>query len=70
MGGRLQRERMRANARDLQRRFFPQKRECPNCKQILTAGESGHFVPPCFGDKGFFYCEKKVSSLTSSTDAQ
>lgn len=27
---------------------------CPNC------GEYGpHFVPPSFGDKGFFICEKK-----------
>ena len=27
---------------------------CPNC------GEKGpHFVPPSFGDKGFFICEKK-----------
>lgn len=28
---------------------------CSNC------GEYGsHFVPPCFGDAGFFICEKKV----------
>ena len=28
---------------------------CPNC------GEYGaHFVPPSFGDEGFFICEKKT----------
>ena len=31
---------------------------CPNCKQDLKIKE-GHFVPPCFGDKGFFICDKK-----------
>lgn len=29
-------------------------RPCSNC------GEKGpHFVPPCFGDPGFFICDKK-----------
>lgn len=38
---------------------IPEIRECPNCKAKLTRKESGHFVPPSFGDKGFFVCEKK-----------
>ena len=69
MGGRLHRERQRANARDLQRRFSLKKSYCPNCKELLVDG--GHFVPPCFGDRGFFYCDKKEvtdAAKTESTD--
>ena len=28
-------------------------RLCPNC-----GGSGPHFVPPCFGDSGFFICSK------------
>lgn len=31
--------------------------ECPNCGEKLDM--NGHFTPPCFGEKGFFMCEKK-----------
>ena len=27
--------------------------KCPNCGDP----KGGHFVPPCFGDEGFFICE-------------
>jgi hypothetical protein len=30
---------------------------CPNCLEPLKNNE-GHFVPPCFGDAGFFHCNK------------
>lgn len=30
-------------------------RVCRNC-----GGRGQHFVPPCFGDLGFFICEEKV----------
>lgn len=57
MGGRRQRERMRANARVLMRRFVAVER-CVNCGELLD--KNGHFAPPCFGDEGFFICTKKV----------
>lgn len=31
-------------------------RQCPHCK--LWHRDEGHFVPPSFGDSGFFICEK------------
>jgi hypothetical protein len=65
MGGRLHRERLRANARDLQRRFAPKKSYCPNCKELLVNG--GHFVPPSFGDPGIFICQKKEKANDVST---
>jgi hypothetical protein len=34
------------------------KRFCLNCGEDISNG--GHFVPPCFGDKGMFICEKKL----------
>lgn len=33
-------------------------RECSNCHVTLKHGESGHFVPPCLGDPGFFICDQ------------
>lgn len=32
------------------------KRKCMNCEEIVT---SGHFVPPSFGEEGFFICKTK-----------
>ena len=32
-------------------------RECPNCHRKLGPKESGHFVPPSFGDPGMFICD-------------
>ena len=33
-------------------------RICINCKERITGG---HFVPPSFGDPGFFICEGSES---------
>ena len=39
--------------------------KCPNC------GEEGpHFVPPCFGDPGFFHCKPKGKCLTCNGKGQ
>lgn len=39
--------------------------KCPNC------GEEGqHFVPPCFGDPGFFHCKPKDKCLTCDGKGQ
>jgi len=32
-------------------------RTCPNCKQVLGPKESGHLVPPSFGDPGIWICK-------------
>ena len=42
---------------------FVRKDRCPNCGQIRGEkwggdGQNGHFVPPCFGEPGFFVCEQ------------
>lgn len=38
--------------------FAPKKKfTCPNCLAVLEKGE-GHFFPPCFGEEGFFVCDK------------
>lgn len=47
-----QRRQNRATAEDLCRKL-PATRTCPNCKQPTP---DGHFVPPSFGDRGFFVC--------------
>lgn len=36
-------------------------RTCPNCGELL-AGRHGHFVPPSFGDEGFWICPAGVSN--------
>lgn len=41
--------------------FAPKKKfTCPNCQTVLEEGD-GHFVPPAFGDKGFFICKPAAS---------
>lgn len=47
-------------------KLFKVIRDCPNCGEKLEG--SGHFVPPCFGEKGFFICgvvdyESKVKEI-------
>lgn len=38
------------------RKHMPKKtRPCPNCGKPISDGE-GHFVPPAFGESGFFIC--------------
>jgi hypothetical protein len=37
------------------RRSLPPKNRCPNCKELT---HDGHYVPPNFGDEGFYICEK------------
>ncbi len=41
---------------------------CPNC-----GGDAAHFVPPCFGDEGFYSCQAKprpmVDDLLERADA-
>jgi hypothetical protein len=34
-------------------------RLCPNCGEDITI-KGGHFVPPSFGEKGFFVCERVI----------
>jgi len=36
------------------RKFGFPRGECPNCRE-----KGAHFVPPSFGDPGFFICESK-----------
>jgi len=41
------------------------KRKRPSVKvgRCLNCGEIGaHFVPPSLGEKGFFFCERKIGS--------
>lgn len=57
MGGRLEKKHTKWTIR---KRVLPPLRECPNCKKKFEKGDSGHFVPPSFGQKGFFYCEKNA----------
>lgn len=45
------------NYRKLMREVGP-KRECDHCKELMPYGD-GHFVPPSFGQPGFFMCERK-----------
>lgn len=35
---------------------------CINCGENISKG--GHYVPPCFGDPGFFYCKPKEKCMT------
>lgn len=62
MGGRIHRERLRANARMLNARFGLQKRYCPNCKELLTT--NGHYIHVSRwegfpeGVSGIWTCEK------------
>ena len=63
MGGRIHRERLRANARMLDLRFNINKRYCINCGELLTTG--GHYVHVSQwegypeGVFGIWTCEKK-----------
>ena len=48
---------MSKEQRGVTKRKDIKKRVCINC------GEEGpHFVPPCFGDPGFFHCKSKGES--------
>ena len=44
--------RERANRRKARSWHLYAKSKCPRC-----GGEGPHFVPPCFGDPGFFVCD-------------
>jgi hypothetical protein len=58
MGGRLDRERKRKHARELNRKYrLPAITHCPNCNKKFEKGDSGHFVPPGGGDSGMWACE-------------
>ena len=37
-------------------------KECMNCGEDISKG--GHYVPPCFGDIGFFHCKPKGICVT------
>lgn len=37
---------------------------CINCGQPTF---SGHFVPPCFGDEGFWICEMTDADIVDGT---
>lgn len=43
----------------LKRYARKEKGICPNCKEQFKENETGHFVPPSFGDSGFFVCTKR-----------
>lgn len=52
---RKQRDQNRANARMLASFASTTPRlKCLNCGRPTR---NGHFVPPCFGDEGFYVCE-------------
>lgn len=36
---------------------------CPNCGEYAA-----HFVPPSFGDPGFFICEKRITKENTKTN--
>jgi hypothetical protein len=36
-------------------------RKCPNCGK-----EGPHFVPPSFGDEGFYFCDKPTEPPSES----
>lgn len=57
MSGKKQREKLRANYR----KAVSDLRICPNC---LKQGTGGCYVPPCFGDPGFFVCEPATEEAT------
>lgn len=33
------------------------KRSCWNCGQELELGDNGHYVPPAFGEEGYYACD-------------
>jgi len=51
MSNRKQRESNRANHRKLMATL--KTNECMNCHELIAGG---HFVPPSFGEEGFFVC--------------
>ena len=51
-----QRTQNRATAKKL-KNSLPIKTICPECGESTT----GHFVPPSFGEEGFFVCDKFYS---------
>ena len=58
MGGRFNRDKRRKYARELNSRYaLPKINYCLNCSREFKKGETGHFVPPSMGQKGFFACE-------------
>lgn len=63
MSNRKQRDSNRANYRDLMALVGP-KSECMNCHELIT---QGHFVPPSFGEEGFFACEEKKDGQQDQT---
>lgn len=38
---------------------------CTNCGEI-----GSHYVPPCFGDEGFFLCKKKEINIAHNNRCQ
>lgn len=52
---RKQREKNRAIAWKLYL-ALPPKKLCPNCGKL---DHFGHFVPPSFGEEGFYACERE-----------
>lgn len=32
-------------------------RYCVNCGEFIPSNKSGHFVPPCLGEMGFYICD-------------
>jgi hypothetical protein len=51
---RKEREQRKATARQFREEFV-----CSNCKELT---QDGHFVPPSFGDPGFYICKRATSS--------
>jgi len=37
---------------------------CDNCGELTREGQ-GHYVPPCFGDPGFYHCDTPSSELNN-----
>jgi len=42
---------------------LPPKIGCPNCGEYV---HNGHFVPPCFGEDGFYICKPTNNFIFSS----
>jgi hypothetical protein len=63
MSNRKQRESNRANWRKLMASL--KTNECSNCHELISGG---HFVPPSFGEEGFFVCNNEEKSNERQQD--
>ncbi len=56
-----------ANKKNRRKAFaFKKLTQCWHCKEWIT---TGHFVPPCLGDAGFWVCEAAICSVCGKTQS-